>query len=170
VSNDKITPCSLIGRYNPGMEPERLLSRLAAVVVGLVLFPVIGGELAFLWGKVAGDTGPLTFPVCMALGLAVSALVVWKGPSFIQRGLYVLRAKSPEPFYSCFISGVAATASVGLFMSVPILLLGHTRPEGWDFDRIPPLMAVAFLVGLAYGLPAGMKRRRERKSRPTAAI
>jgi hypothetical protein len=128
VSDDKTTHCSLIGRYNPGMEPERLLSRFVAVVAGLVLFFVIGGELAFLWGKAAGDVGPLTFPVSMALGLAFSVLVVWKSNSFVQRGLSVLRAKSPEPFYSCFISGLAATVAVSAFMSVPVLLLGHTPP------------------------------------------
>jgi hypothetical protein len=129
---------------------------------------VIALVLAYLCGKIVGDMGSLAFfPVCIALGLAVSALVVWKGPPFIQRGLHVLRAKSPEPFWSCFISGVAATASVGLLMSVPILLLGHTRPQDWDFGRIPPFMAVAFLVGLACGMPAGMKRRRERKHLPS---
>ena len=152
------------------MEPEQLLSRFAAVVAGLVLFFVISGELAFLWGKATGDESPLIFPVCMALGLGVSVLAVWKSNSIIQRGLYVVRAKSPEPFYSCLISGLAATVAVGALMSVPILLLGHTRPEGWEFDRIPPFMAVAFLVGLACGVPAGMKRRRERRSHSTEAI
>jgi hypothetical protein len=43
------------------------------------------------------------------------------------------------------------------------LLLGHTRPVGWDFDRIPAWMGLGFTIFLfCGGLPVGLNRKRKR--------
>jgi hypothetical protein len=145
-------------RQNPDVNPERFLSSLIVAILGPVLFAVVVTALMAGW------------LIWAAVSLAVLVFVAWKGPDFLRRGIYVLRAKSPEPLYSCLVPGIAATLSVGVFMSVPILLLGHTRPEGWDFDRIPRWMAIAFVAGLVYGVPSGMKRKRERTSQSATGV
>jgi hypothetical protein len=146
------------------MEPERFLSSLASVVLGLVLFPVVMVIVLVGWERVAG-VGLLGTVVATAAGLAIFVLVVWKGHGMLRGGLYNLGSRFPEPLYSCLEIGVSGALAIGVFMAVPILLLGHTRPMGWEFDRIPRWMAFAFLVGLVCGLPLGIQRRRVRKSR-----
>jgi hypothetical protein len=116
------------------------------------------------WVRVAG-VGLLGMLFSTAAGLAVFVLVVWKGHGTLRGGLYTLGSRLPEPIYSGLVIGVSAALVAGVFMAVPILLLGHTRPMGWEFDRIPPWMAIAFLAGLVCGLPLGIQRRRARKSR-----
>jgi hypothetical protein len=140
------------------VDPERFLSSLIVAILGLVLFAVVVTALMADWF------------ISAAVSLAVLVLVVWKGSAFLRRAIYLLRAKSPEPLYSCLVLGIAATLSMGVFMSVPILLLGHTRPEDWDLDRIPRWMAIAFVAGLVYGVPSGMKRKRERKSQSATGV
>jgi hypothetical protein len=49
---------------------------------------------------------------------------------------------------------------LGGIMLTGILLLGHTRPIGWDFDRIPLLMGLAFIVFAVAGFVVGHRRRR----------
>jgi hypothetical protein len=43
-------------------------------------------------------------------------------------------------------------------MAAVILFLGHTRPEGLDFNRIPLAMASAFLCCLPLGFLRGRSR------------
>jgi hypothetical protein len=66
--------------------------------------------------------------------------------------------------------GCACALTVGVLMAGPILLLGHTRPEGWELDHIPPFVVGAFLLGLVFGIPLGRERRRERKSQAKVVV
>jgi protein-S-isoprenylcysteine O-methyltransferase Ste14 len=142
---------------------ERFLASLAAVSLGLVLFPIVMALAIWGWVKVGGPDG-LGIVCALAAGVAVFVFLVWKAPAIIRRGLDRLRAKSPEPFYSCLAMGFAWALTIGALMAVPILLLGHTRPEGWELDRIPPFVVGAFLLGMIFGVPLGRERSRERKS------
>jgi hypothetical protein len=124
-----------------------------------------------IWGWVRiGGTDVLGMVLALAAGTTALVLVVWKSPAMVRRGLDRLRAKSPEPLYSCLEMGIALALATGALMAVPIFLLGHTRPEGWDLDRIPAFMAGAFLLGLIFGARLGLDRRRERKSQTKAIV
>src|SRR5579872_1681849 len=140
------------------MEPERFLSTLTSVILALALFLVVLVFVQVGWDKVAGGS-LFGMYFGMALGVAVFVFVVWKGPGVLRRGLDHLRSRLPEPIYSCLAIGVSGALATGTFMAFAILLLGHTRPMGWELDRILPWMAIAFLVCLVCGLPLGMQRR-----------
>ena len=48
-----------------------------------------------------------------------------------------------------------------------ILLLGHTRPIGWDLDRILPVMGFGFVLFSLVGLQVGVVRRRRESFQPS---
>jgi hypothetical protein len=148
---------------------ERFLGALVAVILGLVAFPVV--ITLIIWGCVKVGIADMLGMICsLTAGLAAFVFIVWKAPGKIRNGLDRLRVKSPEPLYSCLASGLACALTIGALMAVPIFLLGHTRPEGWDLDRIPPFVLGAFLLGLIFGLPQGRERSRNRKSQRKAVV
>jgi hypothetical protein len=148
---------------------ERFLALIVSVILGLVLFPIVMALVIWGWVRIGGaDVAGL--PCALVAGVTVFVLVVWKVPAVLRSGLDRLRAKSPEPLYSCLGTGIALALATGALMAVPIFLLGHTRPEGWDLDRIPTFMAGAFLLGLIFGARLGLDRRRERKSQAKATV
>jgi hypothetical protein len=148
---------------------ERFLGSLVAVTLGLVAFPIVVALV--MWGSAKMGAADVLGMICsLAAGLGVLVFVVWKAPAKIRNGLDRLRARSPEPLYSCVATGLACALTVSALMAVPILLLGHTRPQGWELDRIPPFVAGAFLLGLIFGLPLGRERNRERKSQKKAVV
>jgi hypothetical protein len=143
------------------MRPERFWS----LILGLALFPLVTVIALCGWVRATGgDLIGMGTLLAAAVGLAFPALVVWKGHGAVL-GIYSLRSRLPEPIYSCLAIGVSGALAVGVLAAVSIVLLGHTRPTGWEFDRIPPWMAIAFPVGLACGLLLGIHRRRAKKSR-----
>jgi hypothetical protein len=142
---------------------ERFLASLVSIILGLVLFPIVMVLAIRGWVR-SGGADVLGMLLGLAAGVTVFVLVVWKAPAMLRNGLDTLRAKSPEPLYSCLEMGIALALAIGVLMAVPIFLLGHARPEGWDLDRIPTFMAGAFLLGLIFGARLGLERRRERKS------
>jgi hypothetical protein len=154
-------------RYDPDV--ERFLAWFVAVILGLVAFPIVIALV--IWGCVKMGAADMVGMICsLAVGVAVFVFIVWKAPARIRSGLDGLQAKSPEPLYSCLATGLACALGIGILMAVPILLLGHTRPEGWELDRIPPFVVGAFLLGLIFGLPLGRERGRQRKSRTKAVV
>jgi hypothetical protein len=142
------------------------------VLLGLILFPVVTllavagviEVLAAVGLSKSHEAGTLAFGILSGLivGLATSTLVIWKsGNAF--RTLSLLRPRFSEPIASCIEFGVAGALLIGGGMLAAILLLGHTRPADWDFDRIPASMGVGFTVFLlGGGLPVGLIRRRRR--------
>ena len=146
------------------MELERFLSRLASVILGIVLFPVVMVIAAIGWLKVAGDNN---FGIVLGavVALSTSVLIIWKGACIFRKLLETLRSRLPEPIYSCLAFGTSGALSTGGIMLVVILLLGHTRPMGWELDRIPTWMAIVFAICVVCILPSGIQRRRARKSR-----
>lgn len=119
------------------------------MVLGLVLSPIIGLVSGVLWYELGGkNSGGI---VAFIAGIATFGLIVWKSGNVFEKILGVLRATLPKPISSCIEFGVAASFVVGGVMAATILLLGHTRPEGLDFDRIPLAMGVGFVCGLPLG-------------------
>lgn len=148
---------------------ERFLASLAAVILALVSFPIVIALV--IWGCVRVGAADMLGMICsLAAGLAAFVFIAWNAPGTIRKGLDTLRAKPPEPLYSCLASGLACALTIGVLMALPILLLGHTRPEGWDLDLIPPFVVGAFLLGLILGLPMGREREREPKSQGNAVV
>ena len=148
---------------------ERFLASVVSFIMGLVLFPIVIALVIWGWVKLGG-ADVLGMVCALAAGVTMFAFLVWKAPTIIRTGLDSLRAKSPEPLYSCLATGLACALTIGALMAVPIFLLGHTRPEGWDLDRIPAFVVGAFLLGLIFGLPLGRERNRERKSQRKTVV
>jgi hypothetical protein len=144
---------------------ERFLASVVSVIMGLDLFPIVIALVIWGWVKLGG-ADVLGMVCALAAGVTMFAFLVWKAPTIIRTGLDSLRAKSPEPLYSCIAVGFTCALTIGALMAVPILLLGHMRPEGWELDLIPAFVVGAFLLGLVFGAPLGLERRRERKSHP----
>lgn len=142
---------------------ERLLAILVAFVLGLACFPVAILLVIASFEKI-GVSLELGTICSLVAGLAVLVLAVWKAPRRIQSILGGLRAKAPEPIYSCLSTGLTCALMSAILMAVPIFLLGHTRPQGWDLDRIPPFILGASVLGLMIGFPLGRERGRERRS------
>jgi len=147
---------------------ERLLFFIASAVLALVLLPVVtllvaGGltEILVAVGLSKNDVAAVAFATIsgVVVGLATSALVAWKSHSGLRKILSFTRLRLPEPIPSCIEFGVVgALVSGGAILAV-ILLLGHTRPEGWDLDRILPSMGLGFALFLLAGLSVGLMRR-----------
>ncbi len=154
-------------RYH--LNVERLLSSLVSVILGLVLSPIAMVLAIWGWARIGGADNPGML-LALTVGASVFVLVVWKSPAIVRGGLDRLRAQSPEPLYSCLGMGITLALATGALMAVPIFLLGHTRPQGWDLDSIPTFMAGAFLLGLIFGARLGLDRRRERKSQTKAIV
>jgi hypothetical protein len=128
--------------------------------LALLLFPVVMVTVAIAWIKLGG--GDISGMIASAaIALLVSVLIFWKGLGVVVKGLHHLRSTLPEPLYSGLTFGLTGALAVGGLMTTVILLLGHTRPIGWDFDRIPIWMAIAFLVCLGSGLSSGAERKRK---------
>jgi ABC-type multidrug transport system permease subunit len=118
------------------------------VAVGLYENHVVGG-LAFvtIFGAV--------------VGLAVSIVVAWKLGGVLRKLAALVGSRLPEPFLSCIEFGVAGSVLLGGLMLATILLLGHARPAGWDFQNVLPLMVLGFGLFLVAGLTVGLWRRRQ---------
>ncbi len=141
-------------------EPERLLSRIASVALALVIAPVVGVVGGVAWSETADkNSGTLA---ALILGIAVFALLVWKGSPLLQRLFQAAGASLPEPVASSLLFGVIGAILPGGGMAALILVLGHTRPEGWDFDRIPIWMGAGFVVFAVIGFVIGRLRQRAR--------
>jgi hypothetical protein len=137
---------------------ERFLSHVVAVVLAFVVSPVIGLFSAIAWFEAGGkDSGGIAGFV---VGIAVFTLLVWKSGTLFERVFEPARARLSEPISSCLLFGVVGALLLGGIMLTGILLLGHTRPMGWDFDRIPLLMGLGFMVFAVAGFVVGLRRRR----------
>ena len=140
------------------MTAERVLSRLAAIVLALVISPVIGLLSGIAWFEAGGkESGGIAGFV---VGIAVFAVLVWKAGSLLQKAFEVAHRRLSEPIASCVLFGVAGALFLGGGMAAGILLLGHTRPASWDFDRVPLWMGVGFMIFAAAGFVVGRRRRR----------
>lgn len=140
------------------MKAERVVTRVAGVAFALVVSPVIGFVSAIAWFEAGGtDSGGIAGIVA---GIAVFTLIVWKSGALFQRAFDTAHARLSEPIASCLLFGAVGALLFGGVMLAGILLLGHTRPVGWDFDRIPHLMALGFTVFAVAGLAVGFLKRR----------
>ncbi|MGA3041856.1 MAG: hypothetical protein ABSF54_13800 [Bryobacteraceae bacterium] len=141
------------------MEPERALSSVISVALGLVLSPFAGLLAGVLWFE-AGGGAESGMVVSLAAGVAALVLIVWKSRGVLRRFLGFMDAKVPEPVHSCIILGGVGAFAFGGVLFAAILLLGHERPMGWEFSRIPPLMGLSFVLFSIVGLPVGLSKRR----------
>lgn len=141
------------------MELDRVLSSIAAVVLGLVLSPVIAVLGFIVWYEAGGKNSGGIF--ASVVGIAAFILIVWKSGGILRRILERARSTFPEPIQSCIEFSVVGAFLFGGVMLAGILLLGHTRPIGWEFDRVLPSMALGFAVFFVAGLPVGLLRRRK---------
>jgi hypothetical protein len=161
---------------NPGRGTplDRGLSLLARVALGLAVFPVVtllvaavvAEALVALGISQSHVEGEIAFMAVFSIltGLAVSVLLVRKSGRVFRRALDLARAKLPEPVRSCVRFGILGALLSGGIMVAGILLLGHTRPIGWDFNHVLPSMALGFAVFVIGGLPVGLWRKRRRSS------
>ena len=153
-----LRPLAVDERRGKNVTAERLFSRLAAIILALVISPVIGLLSGVAWFEAGGkDSGGLAGFI---VGIAVFALFVWKAGPLFQRAFEASRTRLAEPIASCVLFGVVGALLLGGGMTAGILLLGHTRPVGWDFDRIPVWMGVGFVVFGVAGFVVGHRRRR----------
>jgi hypothetical protein len=142
---------------------ELFLARLFAVILGLVSLPITFALVIWVSLRAGARDLGAQMVVAFVISAAVLVFVVWKAPAMLERVLDRLRYRIPEPIFSCLTAGTTGALLLGSLMAIPILLLGHTRPEGWDLDSIPPYIAGAFLVGVILGIPMGLERRRDRE-------
>jgi hypothetical protein len=146
--------------------------RLVPAVLALLAFPVVtflvamglAGILVAARLSVEHIEGELLFTTVTGaiVGLATSVFIVWKSGSVLHGILALMRSRLPEPFVSCLEFSVTGAFLFGGVMLAVILLLGHTRPIGWNFDRILPTMGFGFVLFFAVGLPVGLVRKRRR--------
>ncbi len=149
---------------------DRRLFFTVRVVLGLIVFPFVTLLVAALLSELLSaaqlpenheNSGLLFVTIASAVvGIATSVLVVWKSGGQFRRLLIAMRSKLPEPVHSCIEFGVLGGLLFGGVMIAGILLLGHTRPVGWDFDRVLPSMGLGFALFLLGGLPVGIWRKR----------
>jgi hypothetical protein len=150
---------------------DRILSLVVPVVVAIVLFPIATLIVAMTLTKilVAVDlyenhvVGGLALAAASGaiVGLAVSIVVVRKLGGVLRKLGALVGSRLPEPFMSCIEFGVTGSALLGGLMLTIILLLGHARPAGWDFQNVLPMMGLGFALFLVVGLPVGLWRRRQ---------
>ncbi len=153
-----IPPLLVANESRGSVTAERILSRVTAVVLALVISPLIGLLSGIAWFEVGGkDSGGIAGFV---VGIAFFPLFVWKTAPLFQRAFETSRRRFSEPISSCALFGVSGALILGGGMAGGILLLGHTRPVGWDFDRIPLWMGVGFMVFGVAGFVVGRQRRR----------
>ena len=139
------------------MTAEGVLSRVAAVILALVISPVIGLLSAIAWFEAGWqDSGGIAGFI---VGMVVFAFLAWKGGSLLQKAFETARGRLSEPTASCMLFGLVGALVLGGGMAAGILLLGHTRPIGWDFDKIPLWMGVGFVVFAVAGFVVGRRRQ-----------
>jgi hypothetical protein len=149
---------------------DRRLFFIVRVVLGLILFPVVTLLMAAVFTELLTaaklsenheNSGLLFVTIASAIvGIATSVLIVWKSGGLFRKLLVSMRSKLPEPVHSCIEFGVLGGLLFGGIMVAGILLLGHTRPAGWDFNRVLPSMGLGFALFLLGGLPVGIWRKR----------
>lgn len=137
---------------------ERLLGQLAAIVLAFAISPIVGFVGSIAWYEAGGKDSPGI--AGLIVGVAFFALMVWKGRLLLQKTFMVMRIRLPEPLASCTLFGVAGSVLLGGGMAAGILLLGHMRPEGWDFNRIPLWMGVGFVIFAFAGYLVGRRKQR----------
>jgi hypothetical protein len=92
-------------------------------------------------------------------GLATFVLTAWKGTGIALRLFDGLTRGVPVVLYTLAL-GAAGAWVVGCLEVSAILMLGHTRPEGLEFNRVLPSMGIAFLGCALVGLLIILVRRR----------
>lgn len=151
-------------------ELERRLFFGARVVAGLILFPVVTLIAAMLLTELLVVTklmdshleGSLVFVTALGavVGLATCAVVIWAPKTISQKIPNLARVKPPEPIASCLKFGSAGAILFGGPLLAAILILGHTRPIGWDFDKLPYLAGAGFIVVGVAGWRVGLEKKR----------
>jgi hypothetical protein len=94
-------------------------------------------------------------------GISVFTLIVWKFGTLFEEGFQIVQTALSEPIASCLLFGLVGSFLLGGVLLAAILLLGHTRPMGWDFTRIPLLIVFGFLLFGLLGLINGKSGKSE---------
>jgi hypothetical protein len=151
---------------------DRRLFFIARVVLGLIVFPIVTllvamglTEVLVAVGRSENhEVGGVVFASIsgVIVGLTTSVLIGWKSGVIFRKSLVLLRTGLREPVVSCIEFGVVGALLFGGVMLVGILLLGHARPVGWSFDRIPTWMALGSAIFLIGGSPVGLWRKPRR--------
>lgn len=163
VAGDLMIDASL---ENSGDKPERTkvdawIAVVLSIVAAAVLSPIIGFIGAATWYFAGGKNSSGIFGSTTAV--VAFALIVWRS-NHIFRSALQRWSRVPEPISSSTKFGLIGSFVCGAFMLTGILLLGHMRPLGWEFDRILPAMAMAFGVCFVAGLSVGLFRKYRRNS------
>jgi hypothetical protein len=131
----------------------------AALLVAMVLSKVL-----FEAGSSETEWAPLFIVISSGVvALLTSVLVAWKSSDVFRKLLARMRSRLPEPAVSCLAFAVVGSILFGSVVPAAFLVLGHTRPVGWDASKILPLTGFGFALFLLLGLQSGLIRRRGRK-------
>jgi hypothetical protein len=134
-----------------------------SAVLGLLFFPFIAAILAGELGKLG--VGLLVSVIVGGVaGILTFILIVWKSGTWFRKLLNLVLSGVHEPMRSCLEFGLLGALIVGGAALAAILFLGHTRPAGWELNRLPELMGVGFAIFFIVGLRVGLDRRARKNS------
>jgi hypothetical protein len=138
------------------MEVDRAVSSALAAILGLLLASLSALVSYTLWYEAGGkNSGGI---IAIVVGCAVFVLTVWKAGGMLRNVQRATLSRLPEPLRSSVEFSFSGALLFGGVMVVGILLLGHTRPVGWEFDRVLPSMAWGAAIFLVVGLVVGLSR------------
>jgi hypothetical protein len=138
------------------MKPVSVVFGFVSVILAIILSAASWLFGMFVQYEVGGG-GSLIFPSLVSF--AVFVLTVWKSGTVIRKLLAVMRRAISEPLYSCLAFGLVGGFVTGSILLIGVLFLGHTRPAGWELNRVVPSTGLGFLIAFAAGLPVGLHRR-----------
>jgi hypothetical protein len=134
---------------------ERVVALMLSVTAALVLSPIVGLLTGMAWFSTFGFPGSDFAPLIAAFGAFI--LIVWKGPRLFRKLLQSVWHTGHRLVFSCISLGLTGAVLVGGLMFAGILFLGHTRPQGLDFNSIPLGMGFGFVVSVIVGFPVVRK-------------
>jgi hypothetical protein len=146
------------------MELERIARWVLSATAALVLSPFVGLLTITIWTYAGGGpnvVGVVILP--LLVNVTVFLLIVWKSGTYLHR-LFDACRRLPQPFCLSIELGSLGACLFGGVMLTVILVLGHTRPAGWEFDRIPLVGALGFAVFFTAGLLIGLLGRRRNRT------
>jgi hypothetical protein len=140
------------------MKYEGAVSTIMSVALGLLVSPVVGFIGGIAWYAVAGLRG-IGLATLVVSGAAF-VIIVWKSSGLLRPTLGNVLRRLPGSVNACIGLGAAGSFLVGTFMFAGIVLLGHARPTGWNFNIILPSMGLGFVVFFVAGWTVRLESRK----------
>lgn len=135
----------------------RLLSIAIAAIVALLIAPVSVILVASGCSRVGMPLAYARMADMVALALSMG-LICWYVPRLIRGMLTGIERRCPTPVYGFVEWGTAGALLVGGAIFMIILIFGHSRPDGWNFDVAWPLSGAAFVLCGWAGFRDGARR------------